>query len=107
MNRTALVVGFYGAGLAAVLGAAAAAPRDGEHVLVAASPFAEAGTAERIVAAAGGSLVAGTRFGFAAVAESRRRDFVAALYGAGAVLVLDAGGAAGCSGKQWEARSWN
>jgi hypothetical protein len=102
VRRNGLTIGVYGLGLAVVLGTAAAMPVEGRHMVVAASPFAEAGTAERIVAAAGGSLVAGTRVAFAAIAESEDPDFVDALYRAGAVLVLDAGRSAGCSGQQRE-----
>lgn len=107
MKRTGLVIGLYAAGLTAVLGAAATVPREGRHVVVAASPFAEDGTAERIVAAAGGSLVTGTRFSFATIAESPAPGFAEALYEAGAILVLDAGRTAGCSVEQGEEREWN
>lgn len=107
MRRDGLTIGAYAFGLAAVLAIAAAMPVEGRHMVVAASPFAEAGTAERIVAAAGGSLVSGTRVAFAAVAESQDPGFVGALYRAGAILVLDAGGLAGCSDQQGKQKAWN
>lgn len=56
---------------------------------MAVSPFASAGRAAEVVAAAEGALVTSSRFGWIVVARAERPDFVAGLYGAGAWLVFD------------------
>jgi hypothetical protein len=100
--RTDVVVGIYAAGLMAVLATTATLPRDGRHVLVAATPWSDPGSVERIVAAAGGRLAGGTRFSFLTVATSADGGFVDHLYRAGAVAVLDASAFIGCGDPQRE-----
>lgn len=94
MAGTTIIAG-NAALIAAVLGWSALSPASTDHVVVAVAPWAAEGVAELVVAAAGGRIVQGG--GTAIVAASDDADFVARLYAAGAMLVIDAGMAAGCT----------
>ena len=80
----------------AVLILMAGSPRAHTQVAVMVSPFSAPSTAAEVVAAAGGTLVGSSRFSFIVLAGANREDFVAALYGAGALLVFDPAITAGC-----------
>jgi len=73
----------------------AAAPRPGRPVAVLAWS-AEAGGAAAIAARAEGELRSASRGNQIVIASSKTPDFVARLYGAGALLVVDATMAAAC-----------
>jgi TctA family transporter len=76
--------------------AIALAPKAASPVAIVAAPWAAAGEAARIVAAADGSIMAATGDGHVAIARSGAQDFVARLYRAGALIVLDAALVAAC-----------
>lgn len=105
--RSGPVIALYAVVLAATLAVAATVPRAGRPVLVAAAPWRDAADLGRIVGAAGGTLVDGTALPFAVVARSADADFVAALYRAGALAVLDAGSVGGCLSNDRRSTSWN
>jgi hypothetical protein len=83
---------------ALVPAALALAPRPESPITVVMPPWAAAGEAVRIVAAAGGTLVATAREGRVAIARSPADDFVASLHRAGAFLVIDAAAVIACFG---------
>lgn len=84
-------------GLAAIaLSAAALAPKDGAPVAIVVPPFAEAGAAARVATLAGGELMAAGRTDWIVVARSDDPNFIWKAYGAGALAVVDAAGAARC-----------
>ena len=85
--------------VSAALGAAALTPARGSHVAVMVSPLSPPDRAAAVVAAAGGSLVAGTTAPWIVVANSDETDFIARLYEAGAMTVLNADAAFSCDGK--------
>lgn len=82
--------------MSAVFAVAFASPRPDGDVAVVVWPFGAAGRAAEIVAAAEGSIVGPSRLAWVILAHGDRRDFVAALYGAGALAVFDPRIAAGC-----------
>ncbi|MFC3692837.1 hypothetical protein [Chenggangzhangella methanolivorans] len=84
-------------GLAVVaLSAAALAPKQGALVAIVVPPFAEAGAAARVATLAGGELMAPGRADWIVVARSDDPNFIWKAYGAGALAVVDAAGAARC-----------
>lgn len=87
MRGSAIIAGNLSI-IAVVLAAAALAPVRGEPVAVVVSPFATDDEAVRVIARAGGRLVAGTRLPWIAVARSPGDDFHARLRAAGAWAVL-------------------
>jgi hypothetical protein len=96
MIRELIVAGAF-ALLAGLLPASLAlAPKAGTPVAVIASPWAEAGDAMRIVAAADGLVLQAAHGGGVAIATSDSNDFIARLYRSGAALVLDGAALAGC-----------
>ena len=74
------------------------APRADSPVAVIMPPWATNGDALRIVAAAGGSLVATAGDGRIAIARFAGEGFVSGLYRAGALFVLDATAVSACFG---------
>ncbi len=94
--RTIAIVTVFilGAGLGPA--AIALAPKAARPVAIVAAPWAAAGEAARIVAAADGSMLAATGDGHVAIARSAADDFAARLYRAGALIVLDAALVAAC-----------
>ncbi|QCI66498.1 hypothetical protein [Phreatobacter stygius] len=82
--------------ISAVFAAAFASPRPGADVAVVVWPFGPASRAAEVIAAAEGSIVMPSRLGWIIIAQAERPDFVAALYGAGALVVFDPRVAAGC-----------
>lgn len=68
----------------------AVAPRAPNPVAIVVSPWAPQGEATRVAASADGAILAVSRNGRVAVAQSGTDDFVSRLYQAGALLVLDA-----------------
>jgi len=76
--------------------ALALAPKPAGPVAVVVAPWAESGEAARIVAAGNGTITGASHDGAVAIARSADADFVARLYRAGALLVLDAGAVAAC-----------
>jgi hypothetical protein len=74
---------------------ATAAPKDG-RVIVLLAPWRGGAETLDVIGRAGGRLVAGSRFEWAAVADDGHTDFVAQLYAAGALLVLDGTMFTGC-----------
>jgi hypothetical protein len=83
---------------ALVPAALALAPRPADPVTVLVPPWAAAGEAARVVAAADGALVATARAGRIAIARSADEDFVSRLYRAGALVVIDARAVSACFG---------
>ena len=83
---------------ALVPAALALAPRTESPVTVVMPPWAAAGDAARVVAAADGTLIATAREGRVAIARSAAVDFVASLHRAGAFLVIDAAAVIACFG---------
>jgi hypothetical protein len=76
--------------------ALALAPKAAGPVAVVVAPWATAGEAARIVAAANGTIVGTARGGDVAIAQFDTTDFVTQLYQSGALLVLDARAVAAC-----------
>ncbi|MDQ0473333.1 hypothetical protein [Labrys wisconsinensis] len=72
-------------------------PRPGQPVLVFAAPSAGPSASARLVAAAGGTVLAPGPLADAALARSDAPDFAARLYAAGALLVVDAALAGPCT----------
>lgn len=81
-----------------VLGAVilSAAPDPGRGVVVVTAPWHSDAQAVGVVAGAGGDIVSGSRLANVLVAKSDEPDFIAALYEAGAWLVLGAPSGLAC-----------
>jgi hypothetical protein len=86
--RDLAIASLFATGVALVPAAIALAPKAESPVVIVAAPWGAAGDAARIVAVAGGSIVSAT--GRVAIARFSTDGFVAQLYRAGALLVLDA-----------------
>ena len=90
------------ANIAVIFGvfAAAATVPTSPFVAVIVSPWSAADRVAQVVAAADGSLVAPSRFGWIVIAHSPRKDFIARLGQAGAWLVLNHKTLSGCFPRQ-------
>ena len=86
--RDLAIATLFAFGVALVPAAIALAPKAATPVVIVAAPWAAAGDAARIAAAAGGSILSAT--GHIAIARFSTDAFVSQLYQAGALLVLDA-----------------
>ncbi|MGI6245323.1 MAG: hypothetical protein ACOYJQ_06110 [Pseudochelatococcus sp.] len=71
-------------------------PRGQEQVAVVVWPWAGPARAVEVVAAAGGTLVAGARWPFILIARSPDSAFIDRLYASGAAVVFNPGILAGC-----------
>lgn len=89
------IVGLNLAVIALVLLAGLIVPRNG-RALVVVSPFASAGLVSEVIADAGGTYFAATRFDNMAVAQFENSDFIIRLLSAGAILILDGNLASAC-----------
>lgn len=95
MRNIAFVTLFVlGAGLGPA--AIALAPKAESPVAIVAAPWAAAGAAARIAAAADGFIMAATGDGRVAIARFATDDFVSRLYRGGALIVLDASPVIAC-----------
>lgn len=89
------IVGLNLAVIALVLLAGMIVPRNG-RALVMVSPFAPAGLVSEVIAEAGGTYFAATRFDNMAVAQFENSNFVFRLISAGAILIMDGNLASAC-----------